>query len=149
MEVILLSDLRQGGRRGEVIKVKPGYARNYLFPQGLATPATAGNMKWFEQQRTKIEAKLEGEREAAAKVAAEIQGARIQLTKRASESEVLYGSVTPAEIVSALAEMEIKVDRRILDLGGGIKTLGEHTVTVDLHPEVTAEIIVEVLTDGV
>ncbi len=145
MEVILLTDIRSQGRRGEVINVKPGYARNYLMPKGMALPATKGNRHWFEEQRTKIEARLNQERDAAALAGAEIQGTVIEIAKRAGETETLYGSVTPYEIMEALAERGIKVSRSQLDLAGGIKTLGEHPVGVDLHTEVTAEIIVRVI----
>ena len=148
MKVILLSDLRHTGRRGEIVEVKPGFARNYLMPKGLAALATDANQKWFEQQRTKIEARLEQEREAAAADAAKIDGTRVSIAKRASETETLYGSVTPVEIAEALAAKGIEVDRKVLDLAGGIKTLGEHTVRVDLHPEVTAEIVVEVVSES-
>lgn len=149
MKVILLSDLRHTGRRGEIVDVKPGFARNYLMPKGLAALASDANQKWFEQQRTKIEARLDQEREAAAEAAAGIEGTRVSIAKRASETETLYGSVTPVEIAEALAAKGIDIDRKTLDLAGGIKTLGEHTVRVDLHPEVTAEIVVEVVSESV
>lgn len=144
MKVILLNDLRHSGTRGEVIDVKPGFARNYLLPRRLAAPATPGNMKWFEQQRTKIDAAHVAERDAAAELATQIEGARVKIKKRASESGTLYGSVTPAEVVEALSAEGIGVDRKHIDLAGGIKELGEHSVRIDLHAEVVAEITVEV-----
>lgn len=145
MQVILLTDLRNKGRRGDVVQVKPGFARNYLLPKQFAVPATPGNTKWFQQQRAKIEAKLDQERDAAAAAGAQITGTRVEISKRAGESETLYGSVTPAEIIMALKEQGIDIDRRMLDLSGGIKTLGEHIVKIDLHPEVTAEITINVI----
>ena len=145
MDVILLSDLRHTGRRGDVIKVKSGYARNYLLPRGLAAAATNGNMKLFESQRTKIDAAHAVERDVAAQRAAEIAGVSIEIAKRAGESETLYGSVTPGEVVDALAAKGIEVDRRDVDLTGGIKTLGEHSVRIDLHPEVVAEVTLQVV----
>lgn len=145
MDVILLADLRHTGRRGDVVRVKPGYARNYLLPRGLAATATEGNRKWFEQQRKKIDAQHAAERDTAAQRAAEIAGVTIEIAKRAGESETLYGSVTPGEIVDALAEKGIQVDRRDIDLTGGIKTLGEHLVRIDLHAEVVAEVTVQVV----
>jgi len=148
MKVILLSDLFHGGKRGQVIKVKPGYARNYLLPQGLAAEATPGNLKWFEQQRKKIDAQHAKEREAAAEIAALIMGTKLHIAKRAGESETLYGSVTAAEVVEALAAKGIDVDRRRIDLGGGIKTLGDHVVRIDLHPEVVAEVTVNVVAEA-
>ncbi|MEM1247318.1 MAG: 50S ribosomal protein L9 [Acidobacteriota bacterium] len=148
MDVILLSDLRHTGRRGEVVRVKPGYARNYLLPRGLAAPATEGNKKWFEQQRKKIDAAHAAERDEAAQRAAEIAGVTVEIAKRAGESETLYGSVTPGEIVEALEAKGITVDRRDVDLTGGIKTLGEHVVRIDLHAEVVAEVTVQVVPEA-
>jgi len=148
MDVILLSDLRHTGRRGDVVKVKSGYSRNYLLPRGLAAAATSGNMKWFEQQRTKIDAAHAEEREVAASRAAEIAGTTIEIAKRAGESETLYGSVTPGEVVDALSAKGIEVDRRDVDLTGGIKTLGEHSVRIDLHPEVVAEVTLVVVAEA-
>ena len=144
MKVILLSDLRHRGRRGQVVEVKPGFARNYLLPQGLALEATDGNLKFFEHQKKKIEARHEQERGSAAEVAARIAGARITLRKRAMDSGALYGSVTAGEVVDALQVQGVAVDRRQVDLAGGIKTLGEHLVRIDLHSEVVAELAVTV-----
>jgi large subunit ribosomal protein L9 len=145
MKVILLSDMRHAGRRGDVIDVKPGYARNYLFPQGFALTANPGNLKWFEQQRKKIDAQHAREREAAAAIAAQIEGLHLKIAKRAGESETLYGSVTATEVASRLQEKGITVDKRRIDLGGGIKALGDHVVRVELHSEVGAEITVTVV----
>jgi large subunit ribosomal protein L9 len=140
MKVILLSDLRHTGKRGQVIQVKPGYARNYLLPKKLAAPATPGNLKWFDEQRTKIDARHAAERNAAAEIAAQLASIKLEIKKRAGESETLYGSVTPAEVEEALAARGVQVDRRSIDLAGGIKTLGEHTIRIDLHSEVVAEV---------
>ena len=144
MKLILLRDVLQVGRRGDVIQAKPGHARNYLLPKGLAVPATTANERWFEQQRKKIEARSEKEVEAAGAIAAKLDGTKISLAKRAGESETLYGSVTATEIAEALAEQGFEVDRRRIDLEGGIKTLGEHEVRIALHPEVVALVKVEV-----
>ncbi|HVS04421.1 MAG TPA: 50S ribosomal protein L9 [Thermoanaerobaculia bacterium] len=144
MRVILLSDLRQG-RRGQEVEVKPGFARNYLLPQGMAVEATDGNRKWFESQRKKIDARAAKERDEAAAVAAEIGGIRLEITKRVGETETLYGSVTATEVGEALAAKGIDVDRRKIDVHGGIKTVGDHQVLVHLHPDVTAELTVTVV----
>ncbi len=144
MKVILMSDLRHRGRRGEVVEVKPGYARNYLFPQGLAREATPGNLKQFAQERKKIDLRHSAERQAAAEVAAAIAGLRLSLRKRAMETGALYGSVTASEVVEALAARGVEVDRRQVDLAGGIKALGDHLVRIDLHSEVVAELAVTV-----
>jgi large subunit ribosomal protein L9 len=145
MEVILLKDSRSLGKRGEVVQVKPGYARNYLLPQGLALEATAGNMKVFEQKRTRLEAEAAKDVEGAQAMAAAIEGTRIVIHKRASDAETLYGSVTATEIAEALDAKGVEVDRRRIDLEGGIKTIGDHHVLVHLHPEVSAELVVTVL----
>jgi len=147
MRVILMQDVLHTGKRGEVIDVKPGHARNYLIPQGLALQATDGNLKYFEQQRTKIDARHAKEREAAAEVAAEVAGIRLTIAKRVGESETLYGSVTATEVVDMLAEKGILVDRRRVDLEGGIKTIGDHLVRIELHPEVVAEVTVIVVAE--
>ncbi len=145
MQVILMQDLRHSGKRGEIINVKAGFARNYLVPKGLALPATPGNIKFFEQKRTKINAVHVKEREAAAEVAAEMAGISVSITKRVSEAESLYGSVTAAEIADLLEAKGFVVDRRRIDLEGGIKTLGDHPVRIELHAEVTAELNVIVV----
>ncbi|KAB2967898.1 MAG: 50S ribosomal protein L9 [Thermoanaerobaculia bacterium] len=144
MKVILLSDLRHSGRRGQVVEVKPGYARNFLLPQGLALEATPGNLKFFEHQKKKIEARHETERRSASDIAARIAGVRLALRKRAMESGALYGSVTAGEVVEALRAKGVEVDRRQIDLAGGIKTLGDHLVRIDLHSDVVAELAVTV-----
>ncbi len=145
MKVILMSDVRHTGRRGEVVEVKRGYARNYLVPQGRALEATPGNLKYFEQQKQKIEIKHEKERDTAAARAAEISAVGIEIPKRVGESGTLYGSVTAGEIAKALEAKGITVDKRRIDLGGGIKSVGEHLVRIELHTEVAAEIKVEVV----
>ncbi len=147
MEVILLQDMRPRGRRGEVVKVKPGYARNYLLPQGIALENSRANLAYFEQQKKKIDARHAKKRGAAAEIAAAIAAIKVSIAKRVGEKETLYGSVTSAEVAEALARKGVTVDKRRIDLGEGhgLKTLGDHTVTVDLHPEVTAELVVSVV----
>ena len=117
MKVILMSDLRHRGRRGQVVEVKPGFARNFLLPQGLALLATPGNIKRFEHEQKKIDARHDAAREVAAAAAAQITAVKVELKKRAMETGTLYGSVSAAEIVTALHEKGIEVDRRQVDLG--------------------------------
>ncbi len=138
MKVILLSDLHQVGRRGEVVRAKPGFARNYLIPKGFAIQATPANEKWFDQQRKKIEARNREERDVASQLAARLDGLKIEIAKRVGETETLYGSVTASDIHASLEAKGFSVDRRQIDLHGGIKTLGEHEVRILLHGEVTA-----------
>lgn len=146
MDIILLSDQRHLGKRGQVVHVKPGFARNFLLPQGLALEATPGNLKYFDQQRTKIEAQHVRERDAAAEIAAQLLAAgKAVIAKKAGESATLYGSVTASDIADALEAKGFVVDRRKIDLEGGIKTLGDHAVRIHLHPEVVAELVVSVV----
>ncbi len=145
MRVILMQDVLHTGKRGEVVRVKPGHARNYLFPRGLALEATPGNRKFFEQQRKKIDARHAREREVAVELAGQIANVRLEIPKRVSESETLYGSVTATEVAHLLEKKGIVVDRRRIDLEGGIKTLGDHPVRIELHPEVVAEVMVTVV----
>ena len=145
MKVILLSDQRQVGKRGEVVEVKPGFGRNYLVPQGIALEATPANIKFFEQQRTKIDARHAKERDAAAAVAAQMSGLRLEIPKRVGETGTLYGSVTAGDIAEVLERKGFVVDRRRIDLEGGIKTVGDHPVRVELHSEVVAEVTVSVV----
>jgi large subunit ribosomal protein L9 len=147
MQVILMQDILHTGKRGEIIDVKPGYARNFLVPKGLALEATPGNLSFFDQQRRKIEVRHQKEREEAVTAAASISGVEITIAKRASEGDTLYGSVTAAEIGEALSRKGITIDKRWIDLEGGIKTLGEHQVRVGLHSDVIAEIKVHVVAE--
>jgi large subunit ribosomal protein L9 len=139
-----MQDVLHTGKRGEIVNVKPGYARNFLIPKGFALEATPGNQKYFEQQRNKIDARHAKEREAAQEIANAIGDLRLKIAKRVSEAETLYGSVTAGEINELLHEKGVDVDRRRIDLEGGIKTLGEHQVRIELHPEVVAEVTVTV-----
>lgn len=146
MEVILLSDQRNLGRRGEVVKVKPGYARNFLLPQGLALAVTAANLKQVAVQRKKFDAIHAKERDAAQAVAGQLAGLKLSVAKRVGETQTLYGSVTATEVAELLAAKGVTIDRRKIDLPEhGIKTLGDHTVTIDLHAEVKAEVTVTVV----
>jgi large subunit ribosomal protein L9 len=145
VKVILLNDQRHLGKRGEIVEVKPGYGRNFLLPQGLAMEASQGNQKLFEQQRAKIDARHAKEREGAQAIADKMAGLRLEIPKRVGETDTLYGSVTAGDIADVLEKKGYTVDRRRIDLEGGIKTLGDHPVRVELHPEVIAEVTVAVI----
>jgi large subunit ribosomal protein L9 len=145
VRVILLNDQRHLGRRGEVVDVKPGYGRNFLLPQGLALEATNANVKLFEHQRAKIDARHTKEREGAQEVANRMKDLRLEIPKRVGETDTLYGSVTAGDVAELLEKKGFPVDRRRIDLEGGIKTLGDHQVRVELHPEVVAEVTVSVV----
>jgi large subunit ribosomal protein L9 len=148
VKVILLSDQRHLGKRGQVVEVKPGFARNFLLPQGFALEATHSNIAYFEQQRAKIDARHTQERDAAAGVAAKLAGLRLEIPKRVGETDTLYGSVTAGDIADALEQKGFTVDRRRIDLEGGIKTVGDHPVRVELPPEVVAELTVSVVPEA-
>lgn len=145
MEIILLEDLRHLGKRGDVVNVKPGFARNFLLPHGKALQSTKGNRAYFEQQRKRIDAEHAKERGAAAEIAALLAEITITIAKKAGETETLYGSVTASEVAAALESKGITIDKRKIDLAGGIKTLGEHVASVDLHSEIIAEVAIHVV----
>ena len=147
MRVILLSDQRHLGKRGEVVDVKTGFGRNYLVPQGIALEASHANIKYFEQQRTKIDAQHAKERDAAAEIAAKLSGLRLEVPKRVGETGTLYGSVTAGDVADLLEKKGFTIDRRRIDLEGGIKALGDHPVRIELHPEVVAEVTVSVVAE--
>jgi large subunit ribosomal protein L9 len=144
MKVILADDVRGVGHRGDTVTVKPGFARNYLFPQGLAWEATTANMRRLSEEKKKYDAKTLHEKGVAAEVARKVEGVKLIIAKKAGEGDVLYGSVTPSDIANALAERGIEVDRRRIEVAEPIKRLGEHTVHVRFHRDVVAELIVDV-----
>lgn len=148
MKVILIDEIRGLGTRGDVVTVKDGYARNFLFPKNLAREATAGNLKSIEQERKKWAALASQEKNSAEQLAQKISGVKLQLKKRAGEGGALFGSVTASEIADALAAQGVDVDKRRVEVDHPIKTVGTHNVAVRLHREVTAQIEVEVLPLG-
>lgn len=149
MKVILIDEIRGLGTRGDVVNVKDGYARNYLLPKNLAREATPGNLKSVEQERKKWALLAQAEKEKAAKAAESVKGVKVTIQKRVGENGQLFGSVTSNEIADALAAKGVDVDKRRIELAHPIKTLGNHNVEVRLHREVTAEIQVEVIPQGV
>ena len=144
MKVILADDVRGLGHRGETVTVKPGFARNYLFPQGLAWESTTANMRRLSEEKKKYDEKSLHEKAAAEEVAKRVAGLTVTVSKKAGEGDVLYGSVTPADIADALATRGVEVDRRRIELAEPIKRLGDHTVHVRLHRDVVAELTVSV-----
>ena len=147
MEVILREHVDSLGRRGEIVKVADGYARNYLLPRKLALLATAGNKKQIERERGKFEAK-EAEEQKLAEAMAERAGAlEITIARKVGETEALYGSVTTADIAEALAAEGFEVDRRRLQLVEPIKKLGDFDVPLRLHANVTAHVKVRVVAE--
>lgn len=144
MDVILMERIRHLGQMGDVVSVKPGYARNYLLPQGKALRASKANLDYFEAQRKQLEAKNLEERKEAEAAAKKMDGAKIMLIRQAAESGQLYGSVSSRDIASALSDEGYTVDRRQVILDRPIKSLGLHEVYVHLHPEVEVPVSVNV-----
>lgn len=145
MQVILLERVENLGDLGQEVTVKPGFARNYLLPQGKALRATADNIAYFEKERKAIEAANATRRDAAAKDAKKLDGLTVDLIRQASEGGQLYGSVAARDIAEAICEnSEITVRRGQVDLNINLKTLGLFTVPVTLHPEVKVEITVNI-----
>ncbi len=144
MQVILLERIEKLGQMGEVVKVKPGYARNYLLPKKKALRATDENLKVFESQRTQLEADNLERRGEAEAVAGKLDGLSIVLIRQAGEGGQLYGSVTARDVALALNAEKVKVERSQVQLDKVIKVLGLHPVRVRLHPEVSVTITVNV-----
>ena len=148
MEVILREHVDNVGRRGEIVKVADGYARNYLLPRKLALLATEGNKKQIERERAKFEIRELEEQKSAQAVADRMANIEIEIGRKVGETEALYGSVTSADIADALAAKGFEIDRRKLHLPEPIKRLGEYEVPVKLHREVTVKLKVKVVAEG-
>ena len=144
MQVILLERIEKLGQMGEVVSVKPGYARNYLLPQGKAKRATKQNLEGFEQQRTQLEAENLKRRDEAERVGTKLGGLAVTLLSQAGESGQLYGSVNSRNLADAITEAGFTVSREQVVLDAVIKTLGLHRVKVRLHPEVTVTVTANV-----
>jgi large subunit ribosomal protein L9 len=148
MEVILREHVDNLGRRGEIVKVADGYARNYLLPRKLALLATEGNKQQIERERVKFEAHEAEERKVAEALAARLESVDIEILRRVGETDALYGSVTSADVAEALAAKGFDVDRRKLELPEPIKKIGEYEVPLRLHREVTVPVKVKVVAEG-
>lgn len=147
IEVILREDIKTLGKAGALVRVKPGYARNYLLPRGLAYEATAGNKKRIEGEQRAHQAKLSAERASAQAFATKLGEVKISISAKAGEEGKLFGSVTSQEIADQLAAQGHEVDKRKIELDQPIRQLGHHTVTIRLHPEVHAEVHVDVVAE--
>jgi large subunit ribosomal protein L9 len=148
MQVILREHVDNLGRRGEIVKVADGYARNYLLPRKLALLATEGNKKQIERERGKFVVKEAEEQKVAEAMAERLGALEISIAKKVGETEALYGSVTTADIAEALKAKGFELDRRKLHLAEPIKRLGDFDVSVKLHPDVTAHVKVKVVAQG-
>jgi large subunit ribosomal protein L9 len=144
MEVILREDIDKLGARGQVVKVAPGFARNYLLPKRLAVTATGANKKIVEQERQahlRKEVKLHSEAQDLAKL---LTGVSVTIVQKAGENDQLFGSVTAKDVADALAAKNFTIDRRKIQLDDPIKQLGEFKVPIKVHKDVTAEVTVVV-----
>jgi large subunit ribosomal protein L9 len=144
MEIILREHVENLGRRGDVVKVADGYARNYLLPRKLALPANQANMKIVERQRKIAEVKELAERSVAEAYAVRLAHADIVIARRVGENDTLYGSVTAADIADDLIAKGFEVDKRKIDLDEPLKQLGEFIVPIKLHRDVVAQLRVRV-----
>jgi large subunit ribosomal protein L9 len=147
MEVILREHVEHLGARGDVVKVTPGYARNYLLPRKLALAVTENNKRQIEREKKLAEARDMEEKSAAEAVAVRMAALDVEIARRVGESDALYGSVTSADIAQALKDKGFEVDKRKINLPDPIKSLGETTVAVKIHREVVAQVKVRVVAD--
>jgi large subunit ribosomal protein L9 len=145
MKIILLDDVSKVGRRGEVRDVADGYARNFLIPKKLALSATAGNLKNLDHIRRQQDAKASRVKGDAEALRARVEALTLEVTRQASEEGKLFGSVTSQDVAEFLHSRGLQVERRRIHLDEPIKALGEHSVGVRIHPEVTAQLKVHVI----
>jgi large subunit ribosomal protein L9 len=147
MKVILKDDIEGLGNYGDTVNVAPGYARNYLIPRKLAMEATEHATKLFEMEKAKRAKMLAEQKAGAEQVAAALSALKLTIKAKTGDEGKLFGSVTSSDIASALAKLGHEVDRKKIHLAESIKALGSYTVEVKVHPEVTASIPVEVISE--
>lgn len=145
VKLVLLEDIENLGRVGEVVSVRGGYGRNFLIPQGKALAATKGNLAMMGQQRKVYEVAAAKVREDAQVIADKLATTTVRIARKVGDNDTLYGSVTTGDIAEGLVASGVKVDKRRLVLAEPIKQLGEYKVTIRLHPEVMAEFAVAVV----
>ena len=145
MEIILTQDVDNLGNAGEVVRVRPGYGRNFLLPRGLALVANAGNKAQLEHKRRAIEAAQNKLRAAYEVVAKKVDGTSVSIARKKGDDDKLFGSVSTKDIAEALKAQNIEVDRKIIKLAAPIKSSGEHEVTIRFSAAVTADLKVKVV----
>ena len=148
MEVILRQHVDNLGRRGEIVKVKDGFARNFLLPRGLGMSVTAANKAMIEKERKAHQARLAKEKSEFEQLAARVATLRFIAPRKVGENDVLYGSVTSGDVAEFLKAKGIEIDKRKIQLDEPIKHLGEHELKIKLHPEVTATLKLLVTKEG-
>jgi large subunit ribosomal protein L9 len=144
MQVILLERVAKLGQMGDIVDVKPGYARNFLLPQGKAQTASDANVKAFEAQKAQLEARNLETKKEAEDLAARLDGQQFIVLRSASDAGALYGSVTPRDAAEVATEAGFSIDRKQIALINPVKELGLHDMAVRLHPEVSATIVINV-----
>ena len=147
-KVLLREDVDDLGARGEIVRVRAGYARNYLLPRNLAVEATAGNVKGIEQERAALLRKEAKERATAEAQSQQMGSLELEFKRKAGEQGALYGSVTSMDIAEALRERGYEIDRHRIHLREPLKRVGNYTVPVRLHREVTMDLRVKVVPEG-
>ena len=145
IHVVLQQDVQNLGKSGDLVRVRPGYARNFLIPRGLAMPATAGNMARIEDLRQKARARAAKELVQAQDTAKKLESLSVKIARAVGEENKMYGSVTSKDIEEAFAAIGVEIDRKKISLGEPIKTLGLSEVQIKLHHDVTAKLRVEVV----
>src|SRR3954469_5326194 len=148
MEVILREHVDNLGRRGEIVKVADGYARNYLLPRKLALLVTDGSRKQIERERGKFEAKEAEEKKAAEAVVERMSNLEIEIARKVGDTQALFGSVTASDIAAALLAKGFEIDRRKLQLRDPIKKLGDYAIPLKLHLDVVTNVKVKVVAEG-
>jgi large subunit ribosomal protein L9 len=145
MELILKQTVESLGEEGDIVKVKPGYARNYLIPKNLGVIANKANLALMEQEKAAINARREKQREAAETLSKKLSGTSITIEQRVGEEDRIFGSVTSADIAQKLAELDIEIDKKHILLPDAIKALGENTVPIKVGYQMTTDITVHVV----
>jgi large subunit ribosomal protein L9 len=145
MEIILREDVQHLGKAGEVVKVKDGYARNYLLPKGLAYPATEANKKRIAYEADRLAKQRATEKAAAEGEAGRLAGVQLTFAVKVGEEDKLFGSVTASDIQRKLEELGLHVDKRRIDLAEPIRALGEFRVGIKIHPDVRPEVVITVV----
>jgi large subunit ribosomal protein L9 len=148
IKVVLQENVDNLGESGDVVRVRPGYARNYLIPRGLAAPATTASLARVDELKKLAKAKSEKELAAAEELGKRVSGASVKLARAVGEENKMYGSVTSRDIEEAYASQGIELDRKRILLSEPLKTLGLHEVRVRLHPQVTVMAKVEVVKEA-
>jgi len=148
MEIILRDHVEHVGKRGDVVKVADGYARNYLLPRKLALPATEANKNWIARERKISEAREGDERVAAEGLAERLVALDLQLARKVGDNDTMYGSVTNADIADLIKEKGFEVDRRKILLPDPLRALGEALVPVKLHRDVTAQLKITIVKEA-